>query len=70
MDVSMGDSRATEASAMVAYFGILQNLIVEVPRHQETGDTTICLTLSLACSRKFRDFCHGKKCKVPFDIVI
>ena len=69
LDVSMGGGRDSKASAMVAYFGVLQNLIVEVPRQRETGDTTIYLALPPAHARKFREFCQENKGKVPIDIV-
>ena len=67
MDVTMGS--ADKATAMVAYFGILQNLIIDVPRHSESGDSTIYLALPQAHAKRFQEFCRDNKEALPFNIV-
>lgn len=74
LDCSMGTGKNTKAAAMVAWFGTLQNMFVEVPRHSETGDSTIYLALPSAHAKRFRIFCEQKKekggdCTLPFDII-
>jgi len=44
LDCPMDESK-TKASSMMAWFGVQQNLVVEVPRHSSSGDSTIYLAL-------------------------
>jgi hypothetical protein len=67
MDVSMGSGQ--KATAMAAFFGVLQNLIIQVPRHAESGDSTIYLALPPAHAKRFRAFVQERKVELPFDIV-
>lgn len=66
LDVDMG---ASGASAMAAFFGILQNLIVEVPRDGKSGDSTIYLAVPPVHAKSFREFCQVHKDLLPFDVV-
>ena len=67
LDVNMGSSDS--ASCMAAFFGILQNLIIEVPRQRESGDSTIYLALTPAHAKRFREFCRENGGALPFEIV-
>ena len=74
LDCSMGAGKKAKASSMVAWFGTLQNMFVEVPRHSETGDSTIYLALPSSHAKRFRAFCEQKKetsggGTLPFDII-
>jgi hypothetical protein len=67
LDVKMGsDNRAT----MAAFFGILPNLIIEVPRDYRSGDSTIYLALPHSHAMSFCTFCQENKDMVPFDVVV
>lgn len=74
MDISIGTPN--KARAFQAYFGVAQNLIVEVPRHGKTGDTTVHLALSPAQAHNFVEFCrqdqqaNSFQPPLPFDIVV
>ena len=57
------------ASSMVAWFGTLQNLVINVPRHTKSGDSTIYFALSPARGKKFRAFCANHAEDLPFRIV-
>jgi len=67
LDVTMGSP--DKATCMAAFFGVLQNLIIEVPRHGDSGDSTIYLALPPAHAKRFRELCREKKNALPFDIV-
>jgi len=63
------DESKTKASSMVAWFGVLQNLVVEVRRHSSKGDSTIYLALPPAHAERFRFFCQENKDIFPFEVV-
>ena len=72
LDVSMGAQE--KARAMVAYFGVAQNLIVEVPRAGKSGDTTVDLALQPQHAKRFRTLVSNSAedesdLLVPFTIV-
>lgn len=67
LEVSMGSSR--QAVAMAAFFGVIQNLIIEVPRHRESGDSTIYLALPASHTKRFMVFCKESKDMLPFHVV-
>ena len=73
LDCCMGGDDNAKASSMVAWFGVLQNLFVEVPRHAESGDSTIYLALPRAHAKRFGDFCKTTKDDntylLPFEVV-
>lgn len=54
--ISMGSKQ--DATAFQAYFGTAQNLIVEVPRGRESGDTTLHLALPPKHAKSFAEFCQ------------
>lgn len=58
---------------MMAYFGVLQNLMVEVPRHAASGDSTIQIALSPQAVQQFEVFCQEEIQRqgslFPFQIV-
>ena len=68
LECSFGGNEKS-ASSMVAWFGTLQNLVVEVPRHSQTGDSTIYLALPPSHAKRFRSFCDDNKEILPFEIV-
>ncbi|CAB9513779.1 expressed unknown protein [Seminavis robusta] len=59
---------AENASCMVAWFGTLQNMVVEVPRHSGTGDSTVYFGLPPTHATKFKAFCR-KHQDLPFVVV-
>lgn len=65
LDCPMGATGAGEdkknVSSMVTWFRTLPNLFVEIPRHSETGDSTIYLALPAAHAKRFRAFCQDCK---------
>eukprot|EP00547_Thalassionema_nitzschioides_P010307 CAMPEP_0194231198 /NCGR_PEP_ID=MMETSP0156-20130528/44804_1 /TAXON_ID=33649 /ORGANISM="Thalassionema nitzschioides, Strain L26-B" /LENGTH=206 /DNA_ID=CAMNT_0038963811 /DNA_START=842 /DNA_END=1460 /DNA_ORIENTATION=- len=67
LEVSMGAPQ--KATSMAVYFGVIQNAIVQVPRHRESGDSTIYLAMPFACADKFVALCEEKKELLPFEIV-
>jgi hypothetical protein len=67
LEVSMGSSE--QASAMAAFFGVIPNLIVQVPRHRESGDSTIHLALPTSHAKRFISFCQESKDVLPFHVV-
>ena len=68
LDVNMGSDKANPS--MAAFFGTLQNLIIEVPRDRQSGDSTIYLALPLSHAKLFCKFCQTHKDLVPFDVVV
>lgn len=54
--ISMGSKQ--DATAFQAYIGTAQNLIVEVPRERESGDTTLHLALPPKHAKTFTEFCQ------------
>ena len=67
LDCSLGSE--AKASSMVAWFGTLQNIVVEVPRHSQTGDSTIYLALPPSHAKRFHSFYQDNKEVLPFEIV-
>lgn len=60
-----------KASTFVAFFASFQNLIVNIPRHASSDDSTIHLALpSAADAKRFRIFCQDNKTELPFEIVL
>jgi len=69
LDCPFDEGTMKSASCMVAWFGTLQNLLVEVPRHSASGDSTIYLALPPSHAERFRSFWQGMKDDLPFEIV-
>lgn len=67
LEVSMGSSQ--QASAMAAFFGVIPNLIVQVPRDRKSGDSTIHLALPTSHAKRFMLFCQESKDVLPFHVV-
>lgn len=72
LECSMGGESC--ASAMVAWIGTLQNLVIQIPRHASSGDSTIYLSLPSSHANRFQTFCmemEGKEGEVilPFHVV-
>ena len=73
LDISMGGKE--NARAMVAYFGVAQNLLVEVPRCNNAatrGDTTVHVALPRAHADRFVAFCEKQTrndATFPFSVV-
>mmetsp|Transcript_53778 Transcript_53778/g.81595 ORF Transcript_53778/g.81595 Transcript_53778/m.81595 type:complete len:127 (-) Transcript_53778:26-406(-) len=67
LDVSMGAPE--KASAMAVFFDVIQNIVVQVPRHRESGDSTIHLAFPSACAKSFAALCEEKRETLPFEVV-
>lgn len=68
LEVSMGSSQ--QASGMAAFFGVIPNLIVQVPRDRKSGDSTIYLALpTRSHANRFMLFCQESQDLLPFRIV-
>jgi hypothetical protein len=67
LEVSMGSSQ--QAVAMAAFFGVISNLIVQVPRDRESGDSTIYFALPASHAKRFRAFCQESKDMLSFHVV-
>mmetsp|Transcript_3648 Transcript_3648/g.9818 ORF Transcript_3648/g.9818 Transcript_3648/m.9818 type:complete len:358 (+) Transcript_3648:1248-2321(+) len=57
MKISMGGEK--DARAFAAFLGVMQNIIVEVPRERKSGDTTIHLALPSGHMERFLKYCKS-----------
>lgn len=65
LEISMGGQEQQGARCMAPYFGVAENLLVEVPRSRESGDTTIQLALPKPHAARFVEFCAEQSQKDP-----
>mmetsp|Transcript_38926 Transcript_38926/g.95777 ORF Transcript_38926/g.95777 Transcript_38926/m.95777 type:complete len:132 (-) Transcript_38926:53-448(-) len=51
-----------DAVAMAVFFGVCRNLLVDVPRHRASGDSTVPIALEPAHAHRFTSLVGGTCC--------
>ena len=64
LELSMGSGQ--NASSMMTFFGVAENLLVEVPRDAASGDTTVKLALPANHAKDFVAFTRRPRGSIPF----